>query len=240
MSISSLGHFPSKDKWEFDDAVTNVFDDMLERSIPQYKIMRKAVLDLSTQFIREDTDVVDLGCSRGESIAPLVQQFMEKNHFIGCEISDSMLNASRERFAKEIELGIVDIRKMDLRSEYPETKNVSITTAVFTLQFTPIEYRQDIIQRIHDSTVKGGVFILVEKLLGQSAFIDGAMKSIYYDLKGKNGYSRDEIEIKRLSLEGILVPVTAKWNEELLQNAGFRYIDCFWRWMNFAGWVAIK
>jgi tRNA (cmo5U34)-methyltransferase len=34
--------------------------------------------------------------------------------------------------------------------------------------------------------------------------------------------------------------VTAKWNEQLLDAAGFREIDGFWRWMNFAGWLAIK
>ena len=50
----------------------------------------------------------------------------------------------------------------------------------------------------------------------------------------------DDIDRKALSLEGVLVPVTAKWNEELLQMAGFRQVDCFWRWMNFAGWIAIK
>jgi tRNA (cmo5U34)-methyltransferase len=36
------------------------------------------------------------------------------------------------------------------------------------------------------------------------------------------------------------VPVTARWNEELLRSAGFVDIDCFWRWMNFAGWIAVR
>lgn len=34
--------------------------------------------------------------------------------------------------------------------------------------------------------------------------------------------------------------VTAAWNEEMLRNTGFVEVDCFWRWMNFAGWVATK
>jgi tRNA (cmo5U34)-methyltransferase len=66
------------------------------------------------------------------------------------------------------------------------------------------------------------------------------MVDLYYKMKSDNGYSQEQIERKRLSLEGVLVPVTAKWNEELLKQAGFKYIDCFWRWMNFAGWIAIK
>lgn len=43
-----------------------------------------------------------------------------------------------------------------------------------------------------------------------------------------------------MDLKGVLVPLTAKWNEMMLHEAGFRYVDSFWRWMNFAGWIAIK
>jgi tRNA (cmo5U34)-methyltransferase len=108
------------------------------------------------------------------------------------------------------------------------------------LQFTPIEYRQRIVQDIYDSTLPDGALILVEKVIGASSRIDNDMVSLYYALKANNGYSQEQIERKRLSLEGVLVPVTAKWNEELLHTAGFGRVDCFWRWMNFAGWLAIK
>ena len=49
-----------------------------------------------------------------------------------------------------------------------------------------------------------------------------------------------QIRDKRKSLEGVLVPVTAKWNEDILRQCGFRKVDCFWRCLNFAAWVAIK
>jgi len=29
-------------------------------------------------------------------------------------------------------------------------------------------------------------------------------------------------------------------NEAILKGAGFTTVDCFWRWMNFGGWIAIK
>src|SRR5262249_48396189 len=70
--------------------------------------------------------------------------------------------------------------------------------------------------------------------------IDGLMVDLYYRLKRENGYTREEIDRKRFALEGVLVPVTARWNEELLRGAGFRQVDYFWRWMNFAGWIAVK
>jgi tRNA (cmo5U34)-methyltransferase len=59
-------------------------------------------------------------------------------------------------------------------------------------------------------------------------------------MKGRNGYTEEEINSKRIALEGVLVPVTANWNEQLLRDAGFTQVECFWRNLNFAGWIAIK
>jgi len=228
-----------KDKWAFDGEVTAVFDDMLARSIPQYDIMRQACFDLGCRYVQPQTDIVDLGCSRGEAMAPLIDRYGAHNRFIGIEVSPPMLEAARARFKGLIDCGVVEIRDLDLRTAYPPAK-ASLTLAILTIQFTPIEYRQRILRDAFKSTVSGGAFIMVEKVLGNCSEIDEAMIHNYYNLKSEHGYSQEQIERKRLSLEGVLVPVTAHWNEEMLRTAGFSQVDCFWRWMNFAGWVAIK
>lgn len=236
---NQIDHTLPSERWAFDAEVTRVFENMLSRSIPQYETMRKACFEVACRYVQPDTTILDLGCSRGEAISPLVEHYKEQNHFVGVEVSEPMLAAARERFREEIEGGRVEILPMDLRREYPEVE-ASVTLSVLTLQFTPIEYRQRIVSEVYRHTRKGGVFILVEKILGSSAEIDEVLVETYYQLKREQGYSEEEIERKRLSLEGVLVPVTARWNEELLRDAGFRQVDCFWRWMNFAGWVALK
>lgn len=220
--------------------MTQVFDDMLQRSIPDYGTMRQAVIDLAMKYAIADGTIVDLGCSRGENIARLLDRLLTSTQFLGIDVSEPMLQAARERFKTQMQAGQVRIEAFDLRTGYPAIHNVSVTLAVLTLQFTPIEYRQQIVRNIYKSTRPGGCLLLVEKVIGATADLDDYMVNIYYALKGQNGYSEDEIQRKRLSLEGVLVPVTARWNEELLSGAGFRQIDCFWRWMNFAGWVAVK
>lgn len=81
---------------------------------------------------------------------------------------------------------------------------------------------------------------MVEKVLGNSDKLNKLFIKSYYDMKKNNGYSTEQIERKRLSLEGVLVPVTNDWNVALLKQAGFREVDVFWRWMNFVGYIAIK
>src|SRR5690606_19795331 len=123
-----------------------------------------------------------------------------QNRFIGIEVSDPMLEAARDRFRGYIKAGIVDIRKMDLRHEYP-VEPASVTLSILTLQFTPIEYRHRIVRSIYKHTIPGGAFIMVEKILGDTAELDGLFRDRYYDLKEQNGYGRESIERKKMALE---------------------------------------
>ena len=236
---SSLGHFPADDRWAFDESVTNVFADMLKRSIPQYDVMRKAVFDIGTRFVQPGTQILDVGCARGDALAPFIATYGSANRFVGVDLSKPMLVAAIERFSNEIANGFVEFSERDLRTGVPGGKT-SLTLCVLTLQFTPLDHRQRILADIYGNTTPGGAVILVEKILGATAELGRTMIDLYHHYKAENGYTADEIERKRLSLEGVLVPVTARWNEEMLHTAGFHEIDCFWRWMNFAGWVAVK
>ncbi len=232
-------HTLPQGKWTFDGDVTDVFDDMLRRSIPQYEVMRKAVFDIARRFVQPLTDIVDLGCSRGESLAPYIALLGGQNRYVGVDVSEPMLNAARDRFKAMIDAGLVKVLNLDLRQAYPAV-SASLTLSVLTVQFVPIEHRARLLAEVYKHSVPGGAFVLVEKILGGTAAIDETLVDAYYTMKRENGYSQEEIDRKRLALEGVLVPVTAKWNEELLARAGFDQVECFWRWMNFAGWVAVK
>jgi tRNA (cmo5U34)-methyltransferase len=235
-------HQQQGDKWEFNESVASVFDEMLARSIPQYGVMRDTVTSLAAKFVQQHSCVVDLGCSRGEAIAPLVDKFGAHANFVGLEISDPMLEAARRRFAGMINCRVIDIRKHDLRTGLPQgfPGVVSVFLSVLTLQFVPVEHRSNLLGEVYRTLAPGGALLLVEKVLGGCSDSHILFDAVYYDLKRHNGYSQDEIDRKRLALEGVLVPMTASANEAMLYGAGFRTVECFWRWCNFAGWIAIK
>jgi tRNA (cmo5U34)-methyltransferase len=236
-SAPDTGYAPPR--WEFDAEVTRVFDDMLARSIPNYHEMRRLVFDVGSKFVEPKTDVVDLGCSRGEALAPFFDRFGAYVRFRGVEMSQPMLDAVRLRYKGWVDTGVALFENCDLRKNYPGV-HASLTLSVLTLQFTPIEHRQRIIGNVFQHTASGGAFVLVEKVIGHNYGADQLLTKLYEAHKLDAGYTRDEIDRKALALEGVLVPVTAKWNEDLLRDAGFRTVECFWRHLNFAGWVAVK
>jgi tRNA (cmo5U34)-methyltransferase len=239
---SSVGHVPAEGArtWEFDSEVTRVFEDMLERSIPEYAVMRDAVTEVGMNFVEgKGRRIVDLGCSRGQALAPFIERCCAYATYLGVDASAPMVEACKDRFKIMEYSNLVRIKQMDLRREFPLEVGVDLCLAVLTLQFIPIDYRQTILEKVHGMLRAGGGLVIVEKVLGNSAAIDELMVKCYHGMKARNGYSGDEIERKALSLEGVLVPMTAEFNEMMLRRAGFQKVDCFWRWMNFAAWVAI-
>jgi tRNA (cmo5U34)-methyltransferase len=196
--------------------------------------MRAAVEALGRRFAGRGGRVLDVGCSRGDALAPFVDAGCD---CVGLEVSEPMLAAAAARFGDRAR-----VRSWDLRLGLPpgEEGRYDLVLAVLTVQFVPIEHRQRLVWDCHDRLRPGGALILVEKVLGATARLDSMMVDAYLARKAEQGYTAEQIERKRLALEGVLVPVTARWNEDLLAAAGFAEVDCFWRWMNFAGWVAIR
>ena len=201
--------------------------------------MRDCVFGIGQNFVKKGTAIIDLGSSRGEAIHPFIEKYGAYNKYILNEVSPPMREALKKRFIDWNYSEAVIYDDTDLKKGFPKHTS-SLILSVLTVQFIPIEYRQRVLQDIYDSLIDGGAFIMVEKVLGNGSFLDNIMVSQYYNLKKGNGYTQEQIERKKLSLEGVLVPVASKWNENLLKTAGFKTYDCFWRWMNFGAWVAIK
>lgn len=231
----------AKEKWEFDNDVTDCFDDMLTRSIPQYEVMRQSVTNLGMKILEKNKtkSILDMGCSNGLSLEPYAHKFGAHARYKGIDVSEPMLEEAKKRFQGFIKVNLMDIDYMDLRTDFPNDI-YSLIQSILTIQFTPIEYRQMIIQRVYDNLCNGGAFIMVEKVLGNTNELNEIMIGEYLKMKKQNGYTNEQIERKKLSLEGVLVPVTSNWNMDLLKQAGFKKIDVFWRWMNFEGYIAIK
>lgn len=245
-------------KWEFDENVATVFDNMLQNSIPSYDRMRDLTYRLGRRFVTPGSTIVDLGASLGRAIEPFVREFGKYewiynpdgaeeeretgNHYSLYETAPAMRSRLRDNeLLNAAEARLEDESLVEADSyKYGGQVDCSLILSVLTLQFTPIEHRQHILETVYNSLHEGGAFILVEKVLGDDKFLDSLLVDTYYDMKGNNGYSQESIAAKRKSLEGVLVPVKASWNEEFLRKSGFSRVECFYRDLNFAGWIAIK
>ena len=235
------------DKWVFDDNVAKCFSDMLSKSIPAYEQMRTLTFNLGKNFLRSSRHVIDLGASRGDAIAPFVEYSQEtyKNPedrpiFNALEIAEPMRKVMEDRFGSSVEVKNYDLRKINMEYTPFLPERSCVILSILTLQFVPIEYRLKVINTIYKSLCQGGAFLFVEKILGSSAELDDLFVDEYYKIKAANGYSYEDIQRKRASLEGVLVPMTHDWNVQMLRQVGFTNIDCYYRNLNFEGLICIK
>lgn len=227
------------EKWAFDEKVTGVFDKMLEASIPNYREMRRLTFALGRRFIPKDKAgvIMDIGASRGDALAPFVEQYPDHNYY-AIEISEPMRAVMQERFGH---LNNVTICDHDLRYNHSafEVKS-DLILSVLTLMFVPIELRQRLVQSMYDSLKPGGALILVEKCLGNDPYMQDMLVEEYLGMKREHGYTHEQIYRKKLALEGVLVPMAPRWNIEMMELAGFKHIETYWKSLMFTGFIAIK
>ena len=236
-------------KWSFDKSVTDVFDKMLPNSVPNYNEMREWTYYLSQRFIKTGSMVLDLGSSRGDAVSSLVNTNPAAN-FVLSEISEPMIEVLSARFSHSPNVKIIksDLRKvvmLDSASIESDSlilpyEGYSLVTSILTLMFVPIEYRQEVMKCVYDCLEPGGAFILVEKTLGKYAYTNKILIEEYLEFKRRKGYTEEQIQRKKLALEGVLVPAQHEWNERMLEQAGFQQIETYWKSLMFSGIIAIK
>ena len=226
-------------KFEFNEPVARVFDDMLERSVPFYKECQQMVIDLSLHFAQKGSGVYDLGCSTGTLLRHLVKAIPKaKNiHFVGLDNSEAMLKKARSKLKGHLKR--CELVEADLEGDF-ELTDASVVIMNYTLQFLPPKRRTAMLKKIYKGLRPGGSLILIEKVRGESDDLNDLFIEQYHTHKQSRGYSKLEIAKKREALENVLIPLKPGKNRDLLADAGFRKVDVFFKWFNFAGFLAVK
>jgi tRNA (cmo5U34)-methyltransferase len=201
------------------------FDDHIAQSIPNYHTLSEAICNLSTYFMMEDTQVIDLGCSTGK----LLERLPHLGKKIGIDIADNLLPQSHGE--------TLYVRK-DLRALNNLGKS-SLILSIFTLQFIPYEDRPHILSTIYESLVEGGAFIWAEKVREETGELEQVLHGAHYDFKRK-AFTAEQILNKERDLRPIMKVNSSTRNQILAENAGFTVGTMFWKFFNFEAWVYIK
>lgn len=223
--------------WKFDKNVVPIFDEHVRKSVPMYDEIHYLITDIAGWFLQDNTNVYDIGTSTGEVILNLINTYKTKEiNYIGIDSSEDMCRKANERFNNYKNVKILN---QDVTINF-KFENASLITSVLTVQFIPETKRQNLINKIYEGLNKGGAFILIEKVIGSNARFNEIWIELYHQLKLRNGLSEKHVFEKARAIRGVLKPYTVKENIEMLEIAGFKDIDMFFKWNNFAGFIAIK
>ncbi len=225
--------------FNFDEAVANVFPDMIQRSVPGYQTIISAIGLLAERYVQKNSVCYDLGCSLGAATFSMRHQISIRDcKIISVDNSPAMIeqckkNLKQDNASIDVEFLCTDIRNIAI-------EDASVVVLNFTLQFIPIEQRLAFLKKIYQGLLPGGILILSEKL----KFRDEQQQLLHIELhhlfKKNQGYSDLEISQKRSALENVLLAETFSTHQQRLFKAGFSSAEVWFQYFNFASLIVLK
>lgn len=223
----------------FDRSVVAVFDDMIRRSVPGYAPVIAMTRVFARHYAKPNSILYDLGCSLGASTLAMRKGIEQPGcRIIAVDKSGPMLERCREIIQADLSPVPVDFRLADIADI--EITNASMVVLNYTLQFLDPGARDEMVRRIHDGLLPGGVLVLSEKIRLNDPDEDAFQVRMYEDFKRLNGYSELEISQKRKALENVLLPDSLPEHFARLGNAGFNEIHRWFECFNFVSIAAFK
>lgn len=224
----------------FDDKVAQVFEDMINRSVPGYSTIVGMIGLLADRYCQSGSRVYDLGCSLGGASFAIAEQVALPDYdIIAVDNSPAMI----ERLNQRVTDGQFAHQRIACRLEdvlATKIENASVVVLNFTLQFIPPEQRQGLLDKIYAGMCDGGILIISEKILFPDAKLNELFVDLYHGFKESMGYSKLEISQKRTALENVLIPETLVSHKQRLADSGFSSVDVWFQCFNFASMVAFK
>ena len=221
--------------FEFDEEVTRVFDDMINRSVPGYDLLVKLIALYTDIFVTQGSQVYDLGCSTGVVSRVISQQVSDRSCRIFAVDNSSAMIDKCHRTHEELD---INWQCDDIQSIVIE--NASLVVLNLTLQFLKPEQRKKQLERIYNGLNPGGVLVLTEKVKFENEDSQNTFTELYHAFKKVQGYSDLEISQKRTALENVLIPDNTESHKQRLSDVGFEKVyECF-HCFNFVSFLAIK
>ena len=228
----------SVDAFRFDQSVADVFQNMIERSVPGYGLVLQLIGVLAEKYAQPGSQTYDLGCSLGASTIQLRRHVPNDCHVIGVDKSQAMVTRCKANLSRDHSAASYEILLKDLR----ETKieKASMVVLNFTLQFIPNKERTEILARIFEGLKKGGILLLAEKVIFDNVSKQKLMTELHHCFNKQHGYSDLEISQKRAALENVLTPNTAAQHTHRMRDAGFLTVEQCMKCLNFSAFIGIK
>ena len=231
--IEKLGDFT------FDESVAEVFPDMIQRSIPGYSNIITAIGMLAERFVTSDSQVYDLGCSRGAATLAMRRNIKQPNvKIIGVDNSQPMVERCRQHIAAYHSDVPVEILCDDIR--HIEINNASMVVLNFTLQFLPPEDRVALPSKVYQGLNPHGVLVLSEKFRFEDEKVNELLIDLHHQFKRANGYSELEVSQKRTALENVMRTDAIETHKTRLKDIGFSQVELWFQCFNFGSMIAVK
>ncbi|MGI9317920.1 MAG: carboxy-S-adenosyl-L-methionine synthase CmoA [bacterium] len=223
----------------FDDAVADVFPDMIRRSVPGYETIVSLLAVIAETYFQPGTKIYDLGCSLGAGILAVHSRLGDQPvKYVAVDGSSSMMDKCKQNLSRHIPSSHYQCLHQDIRDT--EIGGASVVIMNFTLQFLPQQDRDAVVKNIYEGLSPGGALILCEKVFRLDQEENDLLVDLHHQFKSANGYSDLEISQKRTALENVMNLNSVDEHLGRLKQMGFSQTAQWFQCFNFIGLLAVK
>lgn len=206
------------------------YDDAIRRRIPLYREIQTLMASLLPFPKKEYLRVLDLGCGTGETSISLLKEY-PLARVTGIDSSPDMLEAARKKVKHttwRVDFLCQDIRAFRLDGEF------DVIVSGFSLHFLTPDEKEEILRKCLALLKDGGMFIDSEAVLSPSEKIYNIYMDKWKDFMRSNGFSDEEIGSHILKFLRDVKPMTVDNQLGLMSKAGFRDVECYFKYLNWA------
>ncbi|WP_191014105.1 class I SAM-dependent methyltransferase [Treponema zioleckii] len=214
--------------------VPDEYDVTSKKFIPCYDDFYGTITKMITSNISQPGSILDLGAGSGLLSRFWFQEF-PNSEFVLLDRSEDALKTARKRF---FEFNNVSYRTMDYTKDFPAELFDAVISSLCVNNIDN-ERKPILFKKIFEKLPEGGIFVDYDQFTSKSEKVS-VMADKYWE--------------KQISFRGLSAQDAFRWNGnrnlknecsvhqmiEMLENAGFKEVDCIYSYEKFAVIIAIK
>ena len=131
--------------FSFNQEVTEVFEDMIDRSVPGYKTSLKLIAQFSKKYYQANTNCYDIGCSLGASSLAIISG-ANNAKVIAIDNSEAMITECNNRYGDLVADESIRFLQDDVCKS--KLENASVICINYVIQFLKLTERDKLIKRL--------------------------------------------------------------------------------------------
>lgn len=228
----------TKPAGEFFGEISGAYDSIARRGMPRYEEMLETV---AACLPDGPSDLLELGCGTGALTRLLAERYSDAT-LRAVDAAPEMIERAQARLvaAGVATAGMIADTSFEVaRFEALSLPERSYDLIAANMSLHHVEDKQPFYTRLRLALRPGGLLVFGDELKGAHAYIEERHRDAWLEFARLPGHlSEDEVaEIVRHS-EEIDHYETLPRQMELLRAAGFDPVDCVWRYLNYAVFVA--
>jgi tRNA (cmo5U34)-methyltransferase len=172
--------------------------------------------------------ILDLGAGTGLFSGMVLQKYPAARMTL-VDVSDKMLEGARERLRgyEEVDYVVGDYSTLTFDQSY------DIVISSLSIHHLPHPAKQQLFAAIHQSLKDGGIFVNSDQVKANHPQLDDYYRRRWLDYINESGLDQVSIDA---SIERRKLDINAKLDDQIswMEQAGFRVVDCLYKYLDFA------